>query len=193
MLEKSENTTSSQLTSFVEGSRAKTSRRSKSIARDLKVSDRAYGLNTFGFFARCDLDTWSLRTSQPSLLMDWIDCSVTLPVSGLMRNGRLYERRHSDCLPAETGFSLLPTPRASDPFRWKFTLPQWLKCMSKENAFAATLPYVMKVWNIPFQRYPNIYEWIMGFPLNYLKLKQQSKDTETPSLHQSQNGSVNES
>lgn len=39
------------------------------------------------------------------------------------------------------------------------------------------LSYILKICNITTSRYPNIYEWMMGAPLNFLTLNEQSKDT----------------
>jgi len=56
-----------------------------------KVLAAVSGSNTSGSFASFDPATWSLRTSQHSLLEDWIPSSVALPKAGTMRSGSLYE------------------------------------------------------------------------------------------------------
>lgn len=71
-------------------------------------------LSPFAFY---DPDSRSLRTSQGTFLLDSTPCSVTLPASGSMLSGALYERlmlepatSASDCS------SRLPTPTSRD---WK--------------------------------------------------------------------------
>jgi len=167
--------------------------RSMTNEADCKARDPASGLNMLESFASCDLDTFSLRTSQPCLLPEWIESSVTLPPAGMMRSGKLFERPPLDNRPDVKGFSLLPTPCASDFRRHKFSLETIYKVYTRPIRYGMLLPYVLTIWNIPIPRFPNIYEWIMGFPLNFLKLKQQSKDTETPSALPSQSGSESES
>lgn len=194
MLEKSENTTSSQLTSFAADSRVRMSRSLKRTGKDSTEIKAGCGLNIYESFGKFDPHTHSLKTYQTSLFVDCSEFSLTLPPSGTMRNGRLYERPLLDYRNDGSDFSLLPTPRATDPFRLRFSLKSIYKVCTRTHVhFSMELPYFLKICNIPIHRYPNIYEWIMGFPLNYLKLKQQSKDTETQSVRQSQNGSESES
>jgi hypothetical protein len=62
-------------------------------------------------FAYFDPESSCLRTSQGTLLLDSTPCSVTLPRSGSMRNGQLYERQPWEPATSEPGYSsLLPTP-----------------------------------------------------------------------------------
>lgn len=64
-----------------------------------------------------DPDSLSLRTCQRSLFEDLTESSPTLPRSGSMRNGRVYERPISARPTGENGYSssLLPTPAAGNP------------------------------------------------------------------------------
>lgn len=52
-----------------------------------QASEAAYGRNIGALLASFDPSSCSLRTSQPSLGADSIECSVTLPRSGMMRSG----------------------------------------------------------------------------------------------------------
>lgn len=66
-------------------------------------------------FAFCDPPTWSPRMSQGSLLSASTESSVTLPPSGSMRNGRLYERPTLGHATNASGCSsLLGTPTAHE-------------------------------------------------------------------------------
>jgi len=61
---------------------------------------------------RFDQDTQSWRTSLDTSLWDLPMSSPTLPASGLMRNGVLFERPMLERPTSATGSSSLPTPRA---------------------------------------------------------------------------------
>jgi len=62
---------------------------------------------------RYDQDTQSWRTSLDTSLWDLPMSSPTLPESGLMRNGELFERPMLERPTSATGSSSLPTPRES--------------------------------------------------------------------------------
>ena len=62
---------------------------------------------------RFDQDTQSWRTSLDTSLWDLPMSSPTLPESGLMRNGELFERPMLERPTSATGSSSLPTPRES--------------------------------------------------------------------------------
>ncbi len=191
MLEKSENTISKPLMSSVGDSPARTFHNSTIKDLGLKESDQGYGVNITESFASYDRDTYSLKTSQPLLMADWRESSVTFSGGGMMRNGRLYERPQLDCHTPERDFLLLPTCRASDPFRMRFSKQSVLKTCLRERGEIA-LPYVLILLDVPFQKYPNIYAWMMGAPMNYLKLKTQSQGSETVLLCPSPSGSEKE-
>ncbi len=74
------------------------------------------GESSSGSFARWDPDSYSWRTSQLSLLGDSTAFSETLPTSGSMRSGRLFQREPVVPLTGGTGSSSWPTAAATD---WK--------------------------------------------------------------------------
>lgn len=78
------------LTSSAEVFPAKTSA-SLASALASRVLEAAFGLSTSDSFASFDPTTWSLRTSQLSLLGDSTPSSVVLPKAGMTRSGSLYE------------------------------------------------------------------------------------------------------
>lgn len=59
----------------------------------LRDKGRVFGLPCGTFLGRYDHATRSLRTSQRSLIEDWIPYLVALPRSGTMRSGRIYEQK----------------------------------------------------------------------------------------------------
>lgn len=79
------------LTSWLEAFLAKTSAL-PGKAQDLTESAAGCGTTWPGSLAKYDPATHSLKTAQHSLFEDLIECSPTLPRSGLMRNGVLWER-----------------------------------------------------------------------------------------------------
>jgi hypothetical protein len=117
---------------------------------------------------------------------------LTLPEAGLMLNGRLYEHQNLGCPSIEKGYSFLPSPKASDGFHLQFSKEQSIKMETRGKFEGDTIIHILKILDVPLSRFPNIYEWMMGFPLNYLKLRQQSKDMETPLRHPLQDGSESE-
>jgi hypothetical protein len=74
-----------------------------------------FGQSSIALLARYDRDSSSLRTPQCSLFEDLGECLQTLPRSGMMRNGKLWEQT---ALVRGTGgieSGLFPTHRASNP------------------------------------------------------------------------------
>jgi len=65
-------------------------------------------------FAIYDPNTQSLRTFEDTLVSDLTQFSGTLPQSGMMRNGVLFELPKSERHTKEQGYSLLPTPLSED-------------------------------------------------------------------------------
>jgi hypothetical protein len=79
-----------------------------------KVSDLGCSLKSSESFAQFSPDSYCLKTSQPLLTGGLTEFSGKLPKAGLMRNGKLYQRPAWERLTKGNGFSLLPTPNASD-------------------------------------------------------------------------------
>lgn len=72
------------------------------------------GLNSLGLLGYFDLDSYSLKTSQVSLLTNQCDEYLeTFPRSGSMRNGKVFQRPPLVPLTFGTGFGYLPTPDKS--------------------------------------------------------------------------------
>ena len=75
---------------------------------------RVFGQSSIALLGNYDPATSSLKTSQTSLDLGLTESSLTLPLSGMMRNGKLYQQttlvRHT----SEKESGLLPTPRAND-------------------------------------------------------------------------------
>ena len=83
--------------------------------QELMVKDQECGVTWRGWLAKYDPDSSSWRTAQCSLLEDLNESLVTLPKSGMTRNGLLWELPILAHPTSETvfGFSV-PTPVSSD-------------------------------------------------------------------------------
>jgi hypothetical protein len=79
--------------------------------QELKGLARAFGLSSPELLASFDPVSWSLRTSQGSLLQEeqWGECLETLPDSGMWDAGAVYELRSSEPVISESASSLWPT------------------------------------------------------------------------------------
>ncbi len=101
-----------QLTLFAVDSPVSPSRWPASVVP--KRTNGGSGPSSPVFLASFDPDTWLLKTSQACALEGWTTFSGTLPRSGMMRNGRVYERPMSAPHIDENGSGLWPTPRAEE-------------------------------------------------------------------------------
>lgn len=107
-----ENRGAALLTWYLAGFRVKTSA-SPETAQDLTARARDSGEKWPGSLAKYDPASHSLKTAQLSLLADSIQCSPTLPRSGLIFDGECWELPMLAPNIVETDCGFLPTPRAS--------------------------------------------------------------------------------
>lgn len=195
----------SELTSSQADSPARTSALQDFDAESSQETEADCGLSSRGLLGCFDPDSFSLRTSQVSLLTNQCDeFWETFPPSGTMRNGTVYQRPPLVHPISETGFGYLPTPTKSmGAMRGGLTLnADATTCYRKE--MTGTRPSGAKIgsslrWCPEYIREalrtgglvnP---EWIgvlMGFPKNWLMLTMELM--ETPSSPKSPNGSVGE-
>ena len=134
-----------------------------------------YSSRSFAWLAKSDQNTSFWRTSQRSLLEEWIPFSGSWPRSGMMRSG-IASRLHP-LVPRifATESSLWPTPTVPD-HHMVGRLDEWggswsrstIQHLSKEDRTGPLNP----VW----------VEWLMGFPDGWTDLK----DSETQSYRRSQ-------
>lgn len=82
--------------------------------RALPASIAGFGLKPKKLLGWFDPNTLSLKTAQFSLFEDCSDCLNSLPKSGIMQNGRVYQATSSISSIAEKDFFLLPTPTRQD-------------------------------------------------------------------------------
>lgn len=146
-----------------------------------------------------DQNMSSLKTRPHCSIEDSITFCVTLPNSGMMRSGMLYQLRNSDLPTAETESLLLPTPTASDGTGQGAIMPQWDTIVRDGVGFPRRLDAKTGgTWSVGLARFtqyavflpliPELSEWLMGFPSGWTVCDQ----PETPLFPPSPNGSVGE-
>ena len=160
------------------------------VERELKVPDPIFGLKPLRLLGYYDPNTHSLKTLEQSLFEDSGESLVTLPRSGTMRAGRIYE------LPTwvhRTGgkeSGLWPTPRSSERGDYQYD-------QGDHSRPRASLSGAVKMWPTPQGRdwkgksqrggtegnrdcLPNVVsgslnpmwvEWLMGYPIGWTDLK----------------------
>lgn len=99
-------------------------------------------------FAIFDQDTQSLKMFEDTLLSDLTPFSATLPQSGMMRSGVLFERPKPERHTKEQGFSSLPTPTVSDTFTGNLKSSQ----QKPGSMHSVTLPQAAKMLPTPVAR-----------------------------------------
>ena len=125
---------------------------------DLMESDQDSGKKWQGSFAKYDRNTHSLRTHQCSLFEDSTEYCATLPKWGSMRTGECWELPMLEQNTNETEYGLWPTP----------TTPSGGGNCGGSGAYKNA---IKNGTHIPHSINPNLYEWLMGFPLGWTDLK----------------------
>lgn len=191
MSELLESTTSDPLTLSAAGSHARTSANPTTEEPDLTAGGLDCGSNFIESSTSFDRDTQSWRTYLQSLFEDWTEFSEVFPRSGSMRSGKLYPQEPLALLTPDPGFSLWPTPQASDAKRMQFSREAHLKHQARNQRLGfgsgpAGLNLVAHC-QVEFGGVPtaNFAEWLMGFPINWTA----TECSATPSFHKSQSGS----
>ena len=108
-----------------------------------KKTKDIYGLTSSTPFAQFDPDTRFWKTCEDISLSASETFSPTLPAAGILRNGKLFQRRRSARHIVATVSSSWPTPTASDHIERKST-------QQKEGSrHSLTLPDAVKRWPTP--------------------------------------------
>jgi hypothetical protein len=127
-------------------------------AQELMESEAECGDKWCASFTKYDPDSCSWKTHQCSLLGGLDEFSETWPQWGLMRDGECWEQQMLEQNISETEFGLWPTP----------TTP------TGGGNFGGSGAYKNAIKNgthIPHSINPNLYEWLMGWPLGWTDLK----------------------
>ena len=182
MSEKSESTTLRQLTLFAEDSLARTSVRQMLMARDWTEAGPDYGQNSCEYLAAYDPNTQSWKTPQISLTGGLTVLSENFPVSGLTRNGNLYQRAPSVLHIHGLGCSLWLTPTSNDR---KGAGPKETTEMMKWEAGDRTVKttYVRLRSQVAAREghigmmNPAWIEWLMGLPPRWTEVDLEHSET----------------
>jgi hypothetical protein len=127
--------------------------------QELMENEVECGATCQELLAKYDPNLHLLKTVQCSFLEDSTKSSVTLPKSGMTRNGLLWELQMLEPITKETEYGfLLPTPTCHN---------------SKEGAYPAE--YKRKTASLAIhvggKIHPMFTEWMMGWPLGWTDLK----------------------
>jgi hypothetical protein len=136
-----------------------------------------------------DLSLW--KTPQCSLIEDSIECLVTFPKWGLMRNGELWEQMPLAHPTDEKEFGYLPTPTASDQFNGNTKGIEYRNkriirtSQTTGTEFGAKLTDFYRLIN-GVNLHPDFAEWMMGWPQGWTELadSKQSATGKCPSALQ---------
>jgi hypothetical protein len=126
-------------------------------------SDQECGEKWHASFVKYDPSSSLWKTHQCSLLGDLDEFSETWPQWGLMQDGECWEQQMLEQDINETEFGLWPTP----------TTP------TGGGNFGGSGAYKNAIKNgthIPHSINPNLYEWLMGWPLGWTDLKPLAMD-----------------
>jgi hypothetical protein len=121
-------------------------------------SDQDFGEKWQGSFAKYDPNTHSLRTHQCSLFEDSTEYCAILPKWGSMRIGECWELPMLEQNTKGTEFGLWPTP----------TTPSGGGNCGGSGAYKNA---IKNGTHIPHSINPNLYEWLMGWPIGWTDLK----------------------
>ena len=138
---------------------------------DLMESDQDCGKKWQGSFAKYDQHTHSLRTHQCSLFEDSTEYCATLPKWGSMRIGECWELPMLEQNTNETEYGLWPTP----------TTPSGGGNCGGSGAYKNA---IKNGTHIPHSINPNLYEWLMGWPIGWTDLNVRVTDKSRFALQQ---------
>ena len=124
---------------------------------DSMGSEAECGEKWQGSFAKYDPNTHSLRTHQCSLFEDSTEYCVTLPRWGSMRTGECWEQQMLEQNTNAKESGLWATP----------TTPSGGGNCGGSGAYKNALK---NGTHIPHSINPNLYEWLMGFPIGWTDL-----------------------
>ena len=127
-------------------------------AQDLTEKDQDSGGKWQGSFTKYSQDSCSWKTHQCSLLGDLEQFLETWPRWGSMRTGECWELPMLEQNTKETEFGLWPTP----------TTPSGGGNCGGSGAYKNA---IKNGTHIPHSINPNLYEWLMGWPIGWTDLK----------------------
>ena len=131
------------------------------------AKSRFFGLKCCESLANYDQDSQSLRTFQTSF--EWVEpeCLRTLPLSGMIQNGRLSRLKCSDSpISDDDGSVLLPTP-TEHLHKETGSLNDYTKTDKKTITLLGRLQEYEPDPKKRNRLNPQFVEYMMGFPIDY--------------------------
>lgn len=163
--------TEMQLTLFQEASHAKTfqlvKRQRRLKKRESEEKEQDFGINTLVLLGKLDLKSSSLKTAQCCLVEDLKQSYATFTSSGIMLNGDCFMLPNSDFRTSEKDFTELPTPAASDAKILLKKVESYKKYYQNKHQDKAL--YQFHLHGFTANQAMKMYEWMMGFPKNWIK------------------------
>jgi hypothetical protein len=132
-------------------------------AQDLTEKGQDFGEKWQGSFTKYSPDSCSWKTHQCSFLGDLDEFSETWPRWGSMRTGECYQLPMLEQNINETEYGLWPTP----------TTPSGGGNCGGSGAYKNA---IKNGTHIPHSINPNLYEWLMGWPIGWTDLKPLATD-----------------
>jgi hypothetical protein len=154
---------------------------------ELMENEAECGEKWHGWLAKLDPATSLWKIAQCSLIEDSIECLVTFPKWGLMRNGELWAQMPLAHPTDEKEFGYLPTPTASDQFNGNTKGIEYRNkriirtSQTTGTEFGAKLTDFYRLIN-GVNLHPNFAEWMMGWPQGWTELAE-SKLSATDKCH----------
>lgn len=138
-------------------------------AQALKASGLGSGVRCSASFASYDPDSSSWRTSQHCLIEGLDEFSQTLPASGSMRNGKLYEHPVLGHLTEGSASLLLPTPTRSMGKRgWG---------LSRTGRARYSRQVIKDAFRFGYKPPIGLLEWMMGLPQDFTSVESAALET----------------
>jgi hypothetical protein len=156
------------LTSFLEGFPVRTSVSPETVM-DLTESDQGSGRNMPALLARYSQSSHTLKTAQCSLFEGSTESFATLPRSGSMRSGAVYQQANLAPITNAIASGFWPTPAATD-FKGSPTLER-VRERQAESQRGVRLPEQLARDGDVGPMNPDWEEWLMGWPIGWTALK----------------------
>ena len=150
---------------------------SPEVEEDWPASAPVFGGKCSAYFPSYVRDSSSSKTSRSLSLLDSAKFSEVLPNSGMMRNGRVCPLDNLGPCITENGFSLLPTPQASDGMQGAIS-SKWSNVVPDSRGFPRRIHVASGgTFSIGLARItqasvfqpliPQLAEELMGFPIEW--------------------------
>lgn len=147
-------------------------------------NDPVFGGRCTALSATTGLGLSSLKTYHHCCALDLMSSSVLLPDWGTMRAGELYQQQPPACLTREDGYTLLPTPLASDGTPIVTKRSSWVRAVNglprrmnaaTDGTFSAGLARLTEL-SVFLPLIPHLSEALMTLPIGWTELER----VETP-------------